>query len=320
MKRFSMFIMIGLLVLLGQGCILSSTPVSPVSIEAGDSVTLQVSVFPSNISLQWYVDDNPVSGSTDKSFIYAPDEVDVGTHTVVVKETSGCIFLGQHSWEVEVISDPSLVAYYPFNGNADDESGNGNNGTVYGAILTEDRFGNPNSAFAFNNNPDPWYLEAQDYISIPDSPTLRPSNDMTVAVWSKTSYSAGRVMIAKRYGPTYLKSYCLWYNVGTLWFTYGASSDSGIINYSPIPTLGEWHHLAGVWDGSHVRLYIDGIEVNNQDYTVLNQYDNHPLLIGANGDENNIPDGGWNGQIDEVRIYNRALSATEIAALYNLAK
>ena len=43
-----------------------------------------------------------------------------------------------------------LVAYYPFNGNANDESGNGYNGTVYGATLTYDRFGNPNSAYSFN--------------------------------------------------------------------------------------------------------------------------------------------------------------------------
>ena len=45
-----------------------------------------------------------------------------------------------------------LVAYYPFNGNANDVSGNGNNGTVNGATLTTDRFGNANSAFSFNNN------------------------------------------------------------------------------------------------------------------------------------------------------------------------
>ncbi len=45
-----------------------------------------------------------------------------------------------------------LVACYPFNGNADDESGNGNHGTVYSAILTDDRFGNMNSAYSFNGN------------------------------------------------------------------------------------------------------------------------------------------------------------------------
>jgi hypothetical protein len=43
-----------------------------------------------------------------------------------------------------------LLAYYPFNGNANDESGNGNNGTTYGPTLTDDRFGNPNSAYLFN--------------------------------------------------------------------------------------------------------------------------------------------------------------------------
>ena len=45
-----------------------------------------------------------------------------------------------------------LVGWWPFNGNANDESGNGNNGTVYGAMLTNDRFGNLNSAYSFNNS------------------------------------------------------------------------------------------------------------------------------------------------------------------------
>ncbi len=99
-----MYIMFGLMVILIQGCIMSSTPSSPVSVSAGDSITFKVSVFPSSITLQWYVDDNPVSGAPDKSFNYSPDEGDVGNRTITVKETSGCIFLGQHVWRVEVVS------------------------------------------------------------------------------------------------------------------------------------------------------------------------------------------------------------------------
>ena len=48
------------------------------------------------------------------------------------------------------VSTNGLVGWWPFNGNANDESGNGNNGTVNGAILATDRFGNANSAFGFN--------------------------------------------------------------------------------------------------------------------------------------------------------------------------
>src|SRR5208282_5892757 len=67
-----------------------------------------------------------------------------------------------------------LVAYYPFNGNANDASGNGNNGTVYGATLTADRFGNPNAAYSFNG--------ASAYITTPLTNTIF-SGDFTASVW-----------------------------------------------------------------------------------------------------------------------------------------
>jgi len=60
-------------------------------------------------------------------------------------------------------SDNGLVAYYPLNGNANDESGNGNNGTVHGPVLTTDRFGKANSAYEFDGN---GYIEAYDNDSI----------------------------------------------------------------------------------------------------------------------------------------------------------
>ena len=68
-----------------------------------------------------------------------------------------------------------LVAYYPFNGNANDVTSNANNGVVYGATLTSDRFGNPNSAYHFNGT--------SDYIMVEDSPSLRPQ-EVTVAAWA----------------------------------------------------------------------------------------------------------------------------------------
>jgi len=69
-----------------------------------------------------------------------------------------------------------LIAYYPFNGNANDESGNGNHGTVYGATLTEDRFGNNNKAYLFTNN---------SYIDIGNSPDLNviAIGDFSMSGW-----------------------------------------------------------------------------------------------------------------------------------------
>lgn len=77
------------------------------------------------------------------------------------------------------IPTDSLVGYWPFNGNANDVSGNGNDGTVNGAILTIDRFGNENSAYSFDG--------VDDFISISPSPTLRTDqmDSITISIWGK---------------------------------------------------------------------------------------------------------------------------------------
>ena len=73
--------------------------------------------------------------------------------------------------------EKGLVAYYPFNGNAKDESGNGNDGGVSGAILTTDRHGKEENAYLFDNK--------NDYIDIPNHPSLHLNNEMTISIWLK---------------------------------------------------------------------------------------------------------------------------------------
>ena len=81
---------------------------------------------------------------------------------------------GQIGWAD--LSD-GLIAYYPFSGNANDASGNGHNGTVHGATLTTDRFGNPSSAYSFDG--------LKDYVRVPDDPQLDGMNALTLSVWVK---------------------------------------------------------------------------------------------------------------------------------------
>jgi len=73
------------------------------------------------------------------------------------------------------IPTSGLIAHYPFNGNANDISGHGNNGTNFGAILTYDRFGNPNSAYQFDG--------VSSYILVPHSPDFQLSYSLTVSLW-----------------------------------------------------------------------------------------------------------------------------------------
>jgi len=87
------------------------------------------------------------------------------------------LLLAIFSFSAQAGLNDGLVAYYPFNGNANDASGNGNNGTINGTILTTNRFGTPNSAYYFPGN--------NDWISVPDAPSLDLTNGYTLSALDK---------------------------------------------------------------------------------------------------------------------------------------
>jgi hypothetical protein len=214
-----------------------------------------------------------------------------------------------------------LVAFYPFNGNANDESGNENNGTVHGASLTEDRFGNSNSAY---------YLDGiSNYISILNSSTLNPQNAFTLCAWYKSydftgagyspiidkgyyshtaPYYQYKLGVCGNYSTNYL--YNMNFSVTTNNVENRARSNK---NYW---TPGNWYFLVGTYDGTNVQLYIDNQLIQSVPATgLINNYDT-PIYFG----NNTTADDFLKGVIDDIRIYNRALSEGEIKVLYDLGK
>jgi len=99
-----------------------------------------------------------------------------------------------------------LVAYYPFNGNANDESGNGNNGIDSGATLTTDRFGNANKAY--------WFNGTSNYIEVSDNPILRFSNSFSISLWVSLTnpyrLDYNMTLIGKALGSDYKDSYTIY--------------------------------------------------------------------------------------------------------------
>jgi hypothetical protein len=201
-----------------------------------------------------------------------------------------------------------LVAYYPFNGNANDESGNGNNGTVNGATLTNDRFGNANSAYYFDG--------INNTISIKNNQTLNPSSAMSVAAWIKpANITTNRYYEILRNDGGYLLSF---QENGTQ-LTFGLRTISGnnIETDTPISaadyTDGQWHSIVGLYDGSNITIFKDGILIGSKSQTgYIQVLGGGKLSIGSWSDRYEF----FNGHIDDVRIYNRALSASEIQQLY----
>jgi len=202
--------------------------------------------------------------------------------------------------------DNGLVAYYPFNGNADDESGNGNNGTVEGATLTTDRKGNAGSAFNFNGT-------SIIRISDSDSLDLEEAEPATFSVWVNVAVQNRGHIFGKRRGDT--TNYMLDLNVSGRPYFRGSPFDTGILGDAPLAT-NQWIHLACTWDGATCRLFIDGQLSKEGNESPTGGTDDHDFVIGGTGAGHTK----FKGKIDELRIYNRALSEREVAELYEPEK
>jgi hypothetical protein len=206
-----------------------------------------------------------------------------------------------------------LVAYYPFNGNANDESGNGNNGTVQGnVVLTTDRFGKVNKAYDFPGI-------AFNYIQVPDASSLHISIfTLNAWIYTTTDYGSGQVIqkgrdIVNGHYGLYTTS------VGGTNLYSGVNGTTGI----PQPSTGEWHMISGSVSGNKARFYLDGKFM--KDTSLSNSFvcsGTEPLAIGMHYFAG-VPSGWtypYKGKIDDIRIYNRALSENEISNLYNLTQ
>lgn len=194
-----------------------------------------------------------------------------------------------------------------------DSSENQNDGMIVGCTYTNNvPRPSANFALAFNNTlgAEP----ADSYVMIPDSPSLRLSSALTIQAWINASQAGGKRMhiVAKESGPSTNDSYALWYNWdGYLYFGLMSTPIASV--RTEFPAMNVWHHVAGVWDGSIMRLYVDGDEVANKSFAGPLVYDSNPVLIGADDqDGDDIPEEGWIGLIDDVRIYDYARTAEQI--------
>jgi hypothetical protein len=209
-----------------------------------------------------------------------------------------------------------LVAWWPFNGNANDESGNENHGTVFGATLTEDRAGNVNSAMEFNG--------INNYISIPYSNTIGVQQEITVSFW--VYFNGGscgpRIMQSMPWGQ------CGGYTIATssgsnssryFYTDFNNCSSSVLSSSSPDINGLICKHIN--WSASGLTgistMYFDGVLVDSDttnNYFNSVNYSNNPLTIG-NIDPNSCD--WFGGYLDDIAIYNRTLTQQEITELFN---
>lgn len=213
-----------------------------------------------------------------------------------------------------------LKLYFPFTGNANDASGNGNVATVNGPTLAPDRFGTANSAYLFDG--------IDDYISIVNGPGMKPNYPFSFSCWinpvSSTPASVNFIYCNDYtipgddyYGSIYnTPANRFQASVGDGQFVDPSSRNTKTI-ITPIPN-NQWHHIAAVvYSAGSMRLFVDCEEVPGTfsgTGSGLTYSNNNTAIMGrGNG---GVGENYLNAYVDEVRFYDRALSDDEIGALY----
>jgi hypothetical protein len=218
-----------------------------------------------------------------------------------------------------------LVAYYPFNGNANDESGSGNDATITRATLTTDRFGNPNRAFGFNGR--------DSFIQLPlRTGGISGASKLTISAWFRLDSSELNQALL---GHWIASATGFGENIGLILYVHGSNginvsmaAGTGWLASTKIDQ-GKWHHVVFVFDGAEafaaerVKVYVDSLKTTldfSQYANVSSQIGNRAVstFIGARTEIGGSPIQFFNGAIDDIRFYNRALSGAEISALYQM--
>ncbi len=227
------------------------------------------------------------------------------------------------------------VASYPFNGNANDASGNGNNGVLTGAtsnpVLTADRFGNPNSAYEFGG-----YFN-KNWIRVPNSSSLKFNSQMSVSLWFNQCSFSGMdgwgQFVPNGYHILFSKAgdgisvnpgfdagiYTDSNNLLQLYFGNTNERGLGSRNFDASSYVNcfdtcEWIHFVVVVNNDKLQMYFNGRKtldqsINPADFTNANTQD---LYIGS------MDGGSWypfKGKIDDVNIYNVALTQAQVTTL-----
>lgn len=222
---------------------------------------------------------------------------------------------------IQAASQPllnGLIGWWRFNGNANDSSKTGYNGSVFGATLTEDRFGAPNKAYSFSGAPQ--------YIARNNATALNLTDDFTLSAWIKpTDYRATGYFGLKNgiivKGPATTYNYGVQVNSATsISFIKRTGSES--IQYR---TFNDISSLTNVWSlitmvitGGHINLYINGTYINQVTVSNISPGANDSLYIGTT--TTSVAESAFIGSLDDIRIYNRVLSTAEINTLYSATR
>lgn len=214
--------------------------------------------------------------------------------------------------------DSGLVAYYPFNGNANDSSGHGNNPIFNNATLTTDMYGNANKAYHFDGT--------SSYMRIANSGTLNMGTQMTICVNVRplgfnTSQCHSNTVVQKGDNDYTSGNYAIRFSdtinpCGNSSTTDEHFYGDGGAHASQVVQLNTWYNVVWTYDGSVARIYINGTLSRAVTVSISSFTNSYDLFLGRMNDA--VYPYFFNGDLDEVRFYNRAINSQEVSALYTL--
>jgi Concanavalin A-like lectin/glucanases superfamily/Ig-like domain CHU_C associated len=235
-----------------------------------------------------------------------------GPNIITLSSVSNACGVGSVSGSVLVNVNPVLVACYPFNGDAQDSKGT-NHGTVNGAVLTTDRFGNTNSAYSFDgtsaniqlNNASSFANSSYTYSAWVSVNNLIAFNVATTIL--SIGNSGGDQFFGQLNNST---TSGLGWHYGTS-IGFNTVAQPPLVSYSSIVT-NSWVHVAIVRTPSDRKMYINGQLAATNNATI--PYYSTPIIATIGSRYNGVQP--FNGKIDDVKIYNGVLNDNQVKALY----
>jgi formylglycine-generating enzyme required for sulfatase activity len=201
-----------------------------------------------------------------------------------------------------------LIAYYPFNGNAQDESGNGNHGEVHGAVLNSDRHGNTDQAYLFDG--------VDDYIKCPS--IFEKFYPLSLSTWIKAKgpYPNTRFLYCILSKPRADRGSGFKLSITEDSIYAGHHLGGPVIDEYVQGILGKWHSFTLTNNGTHMSLFHNGVKVEVRPMEAFVEVRSLNVLIGTEFQSFEVNRRSFKGSIDDIRIYNRALSEAEVKSLY----
>lgn len=207
--------------------------------------------------------------------------------------------------------ESGLAGHWTFDGpkmltNVADSSGSGNNGSLIGQTSTTTVAGKLGQALQLDG--------INDYVNFGNNSSLNITGPGSISVWIRVnSWKTNYDQIIWKKGPGWADiHYGIIRNSTASYFVGNLSNGTNYLGAdgprSSTITLGKWYHLAYTWDGAKAKMYTNGVETDSKDTTILPKNEAANVLISSY-----YP---LDGSVDDVRIYNRALSPTEVMQLY----